>query len=196
GMEVHAHALATELLRLGHQPSAFCREGDPRRPEVSRRAWSVDGIPVVGLNYNFEDAVEFSFIHRNPRIEEAFVEELLRVRPDVVHVHHLTCLSTGILDRVAERGIPLVMTLHDFWMACGRGQRIREELEVCEDLDRERCAPCLRALWPQYDITPDRLRFVDGEIRARLLRCDALISPSRFHGGRMLELGLDPERMR
>jgi rhamnosyltransferase len=194
GTEVHAHGLATALKRLGHEVSVFCREGDAARPDFATRSFDVDGIPVFGLNYNFADASDFSFIHRNPRIEDAFVAHLERVRPDVVHVHHLTCLSTGILDRVAERGIPLVMTLHDFWMACGRGQRIRKELEICEDLDRDRCAPCLQELWPHYRITPDRLRAVDAEIRARLLRCDALISPSRFHLSRMLELGLDAGR--
>jgi rhamnosyltransferase len=196
GTDVHAHALASELTRLGHQVSVFCREGDPERPEFATRTWELGGIPVVGLNYNFADAADFSFIHRNPRIEQAFVDHLDRVRPDLVHVHHLTCLSTGILDRVAERGVPLVMTLHDFWMVCGRGQRIRKELEVCDDLEREKCAPCLKALWPHYDITPNRLRAVDAEIRARMRRCDALISPSRFHGERMLEFGLDRDRLR
>ena len=197
GTDVHAHALGTELRRLGHEVAVFCREGDAGRPDFQTRSFEVDGIPVVALNYNFGDAADFSFIHRNARIEDAFVAELERVRPDVVHVHHLTCLSTGMLDRVAERGIPLVMTLHDFWMVCGRGQRIRKELEVCEDLDRERCAPCLQDLWPHFarEITPDRLRGVDADVRARLLRCDALISPSGFHRDRMLEFGLDPARL-
>jgi rhamnosyltransferase len=195
GTEVHAHALASALVRQGHEVSVFCREGDPGRPDYATRSWELDGIPVTAVNYNFGDAATFAAIHRNPRIEELFVRHLEEARPDVVHVHHLTCLSTGILDRVAERGVTLVMTLHDFWMVCARGQRIRKELELCEDLEREKCAPCLRALWPHYDITADGLRALDRELRARLRACDALISPSAFHGERMLEFGLDRGRL-
>jgi rhamnosyltransferase len=194
GTEAHAHALARALGEAGHAVSVFCREGSADRPDYATRRWEVDGVPVTGVNYTFSDATEFELIHRNRRIEEEFVRELERARPDVVHVHHLTCLSTGILDRVAERGIPLVMTLHDFWMVCGRGQRIRKELEICEDLDRERCAPCLRDLWPHFHITPDVLRALDADLRARMLRCQALIAPSAFHRDRMLEFGLDPAR--
>ncbi len=195
GTELHARDLARGLMDLGHEVLVFCREGDVARPDYDVRRYAVDGIPVVALNYNFQDAASFRWIHRNERIEAAFCETIDAWKPDLVHVHHLTCLSTGILDRVAERGAKLVMTLHDFWMVCPRGQRIRKDLEVCVELDRDRCARCLKELWPHFDITGEGLRALDPELRARLLRCDLLISPSRAHGQRMAEFGLDADRM-
>jgi glycosyltransferase involved in cell wall biosynthesis len=194
GTELHAHMLAQALVRLGNEVAVFCREADGTRPDYAERADRVDGIPVFRINYNFRDAGTFDFIHRNRRIEDVFVRVLRRVQPDLVHVHHLTCLSTGILDRVSERNIPLVMTLHDFWMVCPRGQRLRAELDICEELDRVRCAPCLSRLWPRYDISANGLLDLDRQVRRRLGRCDLLIAPSQFHRARMLEFGLEADR--
>ena len=152
------------------------------------------GVRVRRINYNFKDVEGFSWITNNPRMNEILNEELARDEPDVVHVHHLTCLSTGMLDVVADAGIPLVMTLHDFWMSCLRGQRIVPELEICGHLDRGRCAPCLQRLWPHFDITPEVLAELDVVLRGRMARCDALIAPSKFHRDRCLEQGLPADR--
>ena len=141
----------------------------------------VDVIPVSRVNYLFRDATTFEWITHNPRMDELLEKELDRDTPDLVHVHHLTCLSTTILERVRERGIPLVMTLHDFWTVCLRGQRITPKLEICHGLDRGLCAPCLERLWPHYKISQQELEALDASIRSRLQGCDRLISPSAFH---------------
>ena len=54
------------------------------------------------------------------------------VNPDVVHIHHLTCLSVGLPKLLSDLRIPVVMTAHDYWMMCHRGQLF--------DLDGRRCA--------------------------------------------------------
>jgi hypothetical protein len=41
---------------------------------------------------------------------------------DVAHVHHLTGMSVDSLARLREAGVPTVMTLHDYWLFCPRGQ--------------------------------------------------------------------------
>ncbi len=194
GTEIHARDLAAALRALGHEISVFCREGDGRRPDFAERDEVVDGVRVRRLNYNFGDAVDFSFIHDNPRIDAAFDRFLQEIRPDVVHVHHLTCLSTGILDRAKASGIATCMTLHDFWMSCPRGQRITAELERCETIDRSLCAPCLSRLWPHFSIDRGVLLALDEKIRARLLGADLLVAPSAAHREKMLEAGLDPAR--
>lgn len=44
---------------------------------------------------------------------------LERVRPDVVHAHNIyQHLSPSVLAAAARRGVPVVMTLHDFKLAC------------------------------------------------------------------------------
>jgi rhamnosyltransferase len=195
GTELHARDVAAALRRAGHEVAVFCREGDAARPDYAERDDVVDGVRVRRVNYNFGDAATFAFIHDNARLDEAFARYAAEVRPDVVHVHHLTCLSTGILDRAADVGLPLVMTLHDFWTVCPRGQRITADLERCETLDRTKCAPCLSKLWPHFEISPQGLAELDARLRARLLRADVLIAPSESHRAKMLEFGLDPDRL-
>lgn len=195
GTEIHARDLAEALRAKGHELAVFCREGDGARPDFAERDEVVSGVKVRRLNYNFGDAADFSFIHDNPRIDAAFERFLREFRPDVVHVHHLTCLSTGILDRAKAAQVPTCMTLHDFWMACPRGQRITAELERCETIDRGVCAPCLSRLWPHFAIDRGTLETLDEKIRARLLGVDLLLSPSAAHREKMLESGLDPARV-
>ena len=62
------------------------------------------------------------------------------VRPDVVHCHNIYHqLSPSIFGPVADRGIPLVMTLHDYKLVCPTFQFL-DNGELCEA-----CLP--RRLW-------------------------------------------------
>jgi rhamnosyltransferase len=194
GTEIHMRDLAQALRGRGHELSVFCREGDAARPDYAVRDEVVDGVAVRRVNYAFRDASDFAFIHENPRFDALFAEHLSTTRPDLVHFHHLTCLSTSLLDVARRAGAPTVMTLHDFWTVCPRGQRITAALERCETLDRTQCAPCLTRLWPHFTITPETLGALDERLRARLDGVDLLISPSEEHRRKMLEFGLDPAR--
>ncbi|MSR74098.1 MAG: glycosyltransferase [Planctomycetes bacterium] len=194
GTEVHMQQLARALQQRGHAVRVLARMGRADLPDYAVERGAHAGIDVLRVNYMFRDAASLEWIWHNPNINRLVGEELDRDRPDLVHVHHVTCLSTSMLDEVRARGIALVMTLHDFWTVCPRGQRITPELEVCKTLDRERCAPCLSRLWPHFGVSADALRMADAAILQRLLACDALITPSAFHRERMLEAGLDPAR--
>jgi glycosyltransferase involved in cell wall biosynthesis len=67
--------------------------------------------------------------------------ELERFAPDVVHVHNLfPSLSPAVIRAVTARGVPLVMTLHNYRLMCLPATFLRDG-RVCED--------CLhRAPWP------------------------------------------------
>ena len=69
GTEVHAHALARALHGAGHEVAVFCRDGDSARPDYDVRTYVHEGVPVTAVNYNFGDAKDFGWIHRNERIE-------------------------------------------------------------------------------------------------------------------------------
>lgn len=196
GTDVHMAQLARALKGCGHDVAVHCRTAREELPDHQVLREEVEGVPVSRVNYLFRDVKRYGDLLSNPGHDRVLVQRLEEDPPDLVHVHHLTCLSTSMLDRVRERGIPLVMTLHDFWMVCPRGQRITPELHLCHDLDRERCAPCLQRLWPHLDITPELLRSMDREMLGRLQGCDLLLTPSAFHRERYLELELDPSRVR
>jgi glycosyltransferase involved in cell wall biosynthesis len=208
GVELHSHQLAREMARRGHEAIVFARSGDPSREEYSVRTEEMDGFRVVRVNNNFKDLTDFEGLYRNPRIEERFTETLDDFGPDLVHVQHLTCLSTGIPEIVRARKIPQVLTLHDFWFGCPLGQRIRRSLDICDPIKRELCIPCIRRTWPSLP-WPEatgivaRLRNKDAmapirDYEAQIKRCldapDLLTTPSQFHRKKYLDyLGLKIE---
>lgn len=60
--------------------------------------------------------------YRATGIDQRFAELLDMLQPDIVHVGHLNHLSTSLLNEAASREIPIVYTLHDYWVMCPRGQ--------------------------------------------------------------------------
>ncbi|MEQ8763778.1 MAG: glycosyltransferase family 4 protein [Planctomycetota bacterium] len=201
GVELHVDGLARSLKAQGHEVAVFARGGDAARPEYQEWLTQQKGLPVHRINYNFQDCDRFERLTINPKIGHAFHDEMLRRRPEVVHAHHLTCLSTDIVDWCRAENVPLVLTLHDFWLGCPKGQRIREDLDLCEEVAFERCGPCLHAFWPHLFPEGEAGRETYVEYRARvsdvLSKASLLVTPSEFHRQRYIEdFGVEPDRIR
>ena len=62
----------------------------------------------------------------------------------VVHLHHLSGLGFGVVAAAKAAGARVVVTTHDHWIGCPRGQRIDRWGQRCEEPDVGRCARCLR----------------------------------------------------
>ncbi len=119
GSEVYTQTLCHGLAKR-HEVHVFTREEDAFAPD-SRLRCEPDA----------DDSRILLHIVNNPRhrdryrdvgIDRRFADVLDRVRPDVVHVGHLNHLSTSLLVEAATREIPVVYTLHDYWVMCPRGQ--------------------------------------------------------------------------
>src|SRR5262249_3966889 len=96
-------------------------------------------------NNTFRNTTRFEDTYANDtigRIAEAVIDE---VRPDAAHIHHLTCLSTSIVGSLAARNIPAIVTLHDYWLLCHRGQLFDTEHRVCNGPEPAGCGSCLGA---------------------------------------------------
>ncbi|HQQ88530.1 MAG TPA: glycosyltransferase, partial [Smithellaceae bacterium] len=75
-------------------------------------------------------AAFFSGIH-NLFAAKAFAEFLKSNRPDVVHIHNLyPLISPSILPVCTKLGIPVVMTVHNFRLACPNGLLLSHG-EIC-----------------------------------------------------------------
>ena len=144
GTEVYVRDLAAALAASGDDDvMVFTREADLHRPELSVRS-SADGpVRVTTVNNTFQSCASFEASYANPAIERVAGDVLDDWLPDVVHVHHLTCLSTGIPRQAARRGIPVVLTLNDYWLLCHRGQLVDLDGRRCEGPFEGGCARCL-----------------------------------------------------
>ncbi len=119
GSEVYSQTLCQGLAQR-HEVHVFTREEDSFAPDFRLRT-----------ERDADDARIMIHLVNNPRyrdryraagVDQRFAEVLDRVRPDIVHVGHLNHLSTSLLREAALRDIPIVYTLHDYWLMCPRGQ--------------------------------------------------------------------------
>jgi glycosyltransferase involved in cell wall biosynthesis len=208
GTEMHVHALAKTLGR-SHTVRVVAREGDPSKPDYAVTRETYEGVEVARINHLWRDVRSFEDVYKNRRVHELFERELVDFRPDLVHLHHLTGLSTTIVETIKRGGLPLAMTLHDFWTVCPRGQRMTKELDLCENVDRNVCFHCLGGIWPQFFTDFDRQRIeldsrgklaprdlaeFDRHMAYVLNLADVLIAPSEFHRERMLDFPLPADR--
>jgi glycosyltransferase involved in cell wall biosynthesis len=147
GSEIYAKAHGLALRRsFGDEVVVLTREHDPTRPEYAVREEEREGLQIVRINNTFRDNRSFEETYSNETIDRLAAGVIDRFRPDVAHIHHLTCLSTGIVRLLAARGIPRYLTLHDYWLICHRGQFLDVQYSLCDNADcalTEMCAQCL-----------------------------------------------------
>lgn len=193
GTQVLLSSLSRTLRARGHDVTVFRHAADPGLPEYAVSQVSHAGMEIVSVNHRFGDCADFRGIYRNDRIDRVFAEVLAKQAPDVVHVHHLTCLSTGMLDITRALGVPTVLTLFDFWLGCPRGQRLQDDLTLCETIDRGQCVRCCSRLWPAFlsPHDPAPILEYDRWIRRLLAQVDVLVTLSRNTRDEYLAWGID-----
>jgi glycosyltransferase involved in cell wall biosynthesis len=209
GTEIHAHALAKAFSKTC-PVRVVAREGDPSKPDFAVTREVFEGVEITRINHLWRDVDSFEGIYKNRRVHELFEAELVDFKPDLVHLHHLTGLSTTIVETIKRGGLPLVLTLHDFWTVCPRGQRMTKELDLCESVDRNVCFHCLSGIWPQFfrdfdaqrieldsrgKLAPKDLAEFDRHMAYVLGLADVLVAPSEFHRERMLDFPLPADRL-
>jgi glycosyltransferase involved in cell wall biosynthesis len=146
GTETYVAHLAQSLARRDHVVSVFSRLAATARPEYSIDYSSRDGYDVTRINNTFTQGASFALSYVNDTIARRFGDFLDRCTPDVVHFHHLMYLSTTCIHEAAKRKIPIVMTLHDYWLICQRGRFLKPDLSVCPGQSDAGCARCFAHL--------------------------------------------------
>ena len=144
GSEVYTQALCHGLAEH-HEVHVFTRAEDPFAPDFRLRVEPDLDDPRVTLHVVNNPRNRDRY--REPGIDRRFAETLDRVRPDIVHVGHLNHLSTSLPAEAAARTIPVVYTLHDYWLMCPRGQFIQtfpqdpgDPWAVCDGQQDRKCA--------------------------------------------------------
>lgn len=192
GSEVYTYNVVKELSK-GHDLSVFTRVAntykDPYETEIQER----DRYRVYRVN-NLARYAIFKSRYRDEVIEEKFEEFLDMARPEVVHFGHLNHLSTALVLQAKERGLPVIFTLHDFWLICQRGQFIKGDLTICEGQKDEKCSGCL-ASWMREKNTLEEIQKRMRYLKKVIASVDIFIAPSRFLMGKFLEFGIPEDKI-
>ena len=121
-----------------------------------------------------------------------------RVRPDVVHLHNIYHqLSPSILRPVARRGIPTVMTLHDYKLACPTYQFL-DNGKICEACIPRRFHNAARRRCNRGSLNASVLSAVELAAHTFLGAydpVDVLICPSEFMLAKMRQAEVYPDRL-
>ena len=182
GTETYAAALAKELARQGHAVSVFSRCARPQQPEYELQTTTVENVEITHINNTLRKNSTFAETYRNDAIAARFGALLDRFVPDIVHVQHLMYLSTTCVHEAVRRAIPVVMTLHDYWLICQRGRFLKPDLSVCPGQTDTGCAQCFsHVLDPRLSRLHGLLKplLKNSWLRTRLRRLNAARVVSR-----------------
>ncbi len=116
----------------------------------------------------------------DPEVAAVFVELLTRHSIEIVHIHHLIG-HTFDLPRIAKSlGIPVAMTLHDFYMACPSVNLLDETNSFCGGTCTAGNGRCHTPVWlePDIDLKHSFVNLWRSETRGVLAEVDALVTPS------------------
>ena len=187
GSEIYTAHLAAAQRAAGHEVAVFTCEEHRAAPQWSLREREHEGVRIFEAVYNriYHDLVAH---WDDPRMAEVLARVLDQWRPDLVHVQGLQFVGgVSALRAVAGRGVPLVMTLHEYWLLCPRAGLMYDLTgRACETATPADCARCV-------DIYPiDRQRWSDarhgGEATSGA-QPDAADAADKPASGRFAELG-------
>jgi len=158
GTEVYTFNLSLELSRR-HEVFVIHRINDPSRDEWDIRFRWHRRIGIFEINNTFRQCESFRMLYQNPFISKRFSDILTKIRPDIVHIQHLLFLSTDIIEQFNNNGIPVIFTLHDYWLFCPQGQLFNRSYKICSGPDLESCYKCQRYL---LSIRKNIMRYYQG----------------------------------
>jgi glycosyltransferase involved in cell wall biosynthesis len=104
---------------------------------------------VVNYLINVPAQRSYAQAYDNPEITARLVALLETLSPDVVHVHCIQDLGTGIFSAAETADIPVILSVHDFWWLCERQfmQRIDQSYCAQGPVRIEACKGCAENYW-------------------------------------------------
>ncbi len=181
GTERYCAALSRCLLRAGHECLVLAGSGRSA-PQATLETVDQDGL-LVTRYLPLEGRSSCWTKEYDPEAEGLVRHLLAVVRPDLVHLHHWLHLTNNLVAICTTMGIPVIVTLHDSWIACPRIHRVRGSGEFCPDPIAT--APCLtcaeRGPWQGDDEIARALTLRREILNAELALADVVIVPSEAH---------------
>jgi len=196
GSEVYSQSICNELSKH-HKVSVFTREENPYAPCFSIREQKVNH----NLTLYFVNNPQGKDGYRHKQMDDNFVELMKQIKPDIAHIGHINHLSTGLIDELNKRNIPIVYTLHDFWLMCPRGQFLtrsigkENNLQLCEKQEDNKCATdCYKVYFSGKEENENKeIEYWSSWVHQRMMetktiinKVDLFIAPSNYLRNRFI----------
>jgi glycosyltransferase involved in cell wall biosynthesis len=146
----------------------------------------VQSGPVVNYVINLPPTRPYAQMYSNPQVGEATSRLIQSLAPDMVHLHCIQELGTGVLHAARQAKLPVVVSAHDFWWICERQFMIRPDGRYCgqSPVEVSKCRSCV------MDITQTRTRFL--HLQEDAANIDLMTYPSEFARALCHDSGIRP----
>lgn len=140
GTERYVLNLAKQMQRMGHSTSVLTyglkdstESFTVQRGGALCKTYSYEGIPVISIRHR-KIPEDIGLLIEDDEMEIT-IEAIVREKKfDIIHIAHP--LRMGSCYKVAKRlGIPVVLTLTDFWLLCPRGRFYKPDYSLCNSSD-------------------------------------------------------------
>ena len=197
GSEVYTQSICNELSKT-HRVSVFTREENPYSPCFGIREQKINDNLTLYIVNNPQGKDGY----RHKPMDDNFSDLVKLLNPDIAHIGHINHLSTGLIDELYHLKIPMVYTLHDFWLMCPRGQFLtrsignEDNFQLCEKQEDKKCATdCYRVYFSgqhesentEIDNWSDWTQHRMNETRAILNKVDLFVAPSNYLRDRFIK---------
>jgi len=195
---------AAELERRGHEVLPFAAH-HPNNVDTPWSRYFPESFNTadLGAGMSFADKARAAtrLIH-NGAATALFTRLLEEARPDLIHLHNaVRQLSPAILQPARRRGLPVVITQHDYALICPQGQLLKGDARPCTPPNCTRGNPlpvlayrCIRGRFfpsavaaAEYAVHRSRQAYTAPE---RLL-----LAPSHFAERMLLAAGFPEQRV-
>jgi glycosyltransferase involved in cell wall biosynthesis len=142
GSEVYSQMLCHGLSDK-HDVHVFTREENLFEKDFSMRLSQDNLKSTITLHLINIPLEKFRYRLQHPEVDQIFSNLLDKIKPDIIHIGHLNHLSTSLVYEISKKNIPIVYTLHDYWLMCPRGQFIQrntQSFELCDGQEDRKCA--------------------------------------------------------
>lgn len=129
---------------------------------------------IANYVINLPPARPYAQMYSNAQVTEATSRLIQALDPDMVHLHCIQELGTGVIRAAQQAKRPVVVSAHDFWWICERQFMIRPDGRYCGQSPVEvgKCRSCV------LDITQTRTRFL--HLQDDAVGIDLMTYPSEF----------------
>lgn len=196
GSEVYSQSICNELSKQ-HKVSVFTREENPYKECFKIRKQIINN----NLSIYFVNNPQGKDGYRHKQMDNNFAKLVNEIKPDVAHIGHLNHLSTGLIDELNKLRIPIIFTLHDFWLMCPRGQFLTRSIgcennfKLCDKQDDKKCSTeCYKVYFSGKDeYEKEDIEKWSSWIHKRMIetkaiinKVDLFISPSNYLRNRFI----------
>ncbi len=198
GAEKYFLSLTAALKDAGHETAIFCM-ADKRNEGSHWQKYFVSHIDFYSRNLLTKLKTPGRIIYSR-EAKRKFAHLLDDFKPDIIHLHNIYHqISPSILPEAKKRGVPVVMHLHDYKLACPN-YRLFVNNKICTAcLDKKTYQPCIRKncygsfsrsylAYLEMLIHHDYLHIYEKNI-------DLLIAPSEFIKNIMIKAGWPSDKI-